>query len=84
MITEVVTLEGIDLENVPPCEAYVNTWGVPPRRCGHPSAFRVYSHCTSCEDRNIFFCCVQHKEMMDAGEAGCKGCGAVRYATSML
>jgi hypothetical protein len=56
VIEEIITLEGIDLDNTPPCEVveFPSPWGW--RFCGKPSAYRILSACPSCGTHRLFAC----------------------------
>lgn len=81
--TEIVTLEGIDLENSPPCEAALDRAGT--RKCGLPSAFRVRA--TECWCRmgsETYFFCTAHKEALEGNKGVCTSCGSDRFLDQLL
>lgn len=54
VLTEIIPLEGIDVEGSPPCWAVMDDTG---RTCGYPGEIRVTSSCCGC--KNVvsgFFC----------------------------
>ena len=71
-MTEVVPIEGIDLENTPPCQLLFNE--LP---CGLPSVARILSTCPVHGTARQFICkrCL---EGLLSGKGWCTSCGSRR------
>ena len=69
-LIEVVSLDGIDLESTPPCDALTPF----PGKCGKPSGFRALSVCHACQHRSVIFMCAYCHEAIITGQAACAGC----------
>jgi hypothetical protein len=67
-LVEAAPIEGISLENTPPCT--VVYLYVPPAFCGKPSVYRVTSTCDTCGTARDFMC-RQCFEYLTAGECNC-------------
>lgn len=69
ILTEVIPLEGIDVEADLPCEIYRPVY----RLCGKPSEFRVLTSCT-CGDRRTCFTCSTCLTEITGGRGICGWC----------
>jgi hypothetical protein len=69
-VLEVISLEGIDMEDTPPCQVYQVYMG---RNCNAPSAFRVRSEC-SCGHTDILFVCGRCKILLEERRCSCRIC----------
>jgi hypothetical protein len=75
-LTEVIPLEGIDLNGVPPCQHKIPY----PLNCRQPSKVRIRTTCSSCGDSGIYFTCSTCYLNMTTGNALCGACFAPRGA----
>ena len=71
---EEVVIEGIDLDNVPPCALP----SIIRRDCGHPSAYHIRPKCADCGWLTAKFVCEGcHQKLLD-GKVWCPHHGAVK------
>lgn len=80
---ECVTLEDINLDEVPPCAIWHGYWDrgefVKQGRCGKPSAVRIRFSC-KCGRESIIFVCQTDYDLMKLGKRiGCNGCGGAKF-----
>lgn len=78
-VTEIIPIEGVDLEGVPPCEMMTSFI----RRCLKPSMFRIRTVC-SCGDKSTLFICIGCRELAVAGLTWCTRCREQRGITGYL
>lgn len=78
-IAEVTSLENLDLESTPPCEAfrfnYEDLWG-PCWPCQEPSVVRVRFH--HCVHVIVLFICAECLKHLKAGRIRCAVCGSMQ------
>jgi hypothetical protein len=83
VIEEIVTLEGVNLDDDIQCEIILVFPGES-TRCTLPAGFRLRTVPCKCREVNIFFCCRPHKEMLERGHAACPFCNQVRQLGGVL
>ena len=90
IITEIIPIEGLDLDGIPPCNvelARVAFHGITPQviswdgLCGKPSVIRVISACISCGDSRAVFTCISCRRELESGKTLCGGCFHPRRVT---
>jgi hypothetical protein len=78
VLTEVISLEGIDLEGSPPCECVLQDLS----DCGKPADFRLVSRCSGCHAARSMFACTPCwsyiRLYMIPGRWQCAFCGTFR------
>lgn len=95
---EILPLEGIDLENTPPCEGrYIwfwefrkraqfrrgEDWGELARACGKPSTSRMRVNCRACGARYSLFLCKLHAlGFLRGKKVMCRVCRALGFCHS--
>lgn len=78
VITEIIPLDGIDLDGTPPCMTMTGRSIATARVCRERSAFRIITTCGSCGDKQVIFICVSCREGASAGKGACMCCGSRR------
>lgn len=74
---EIIPIEGIDLENTPPCQIN-NEDNV--TKCGAPSVARLRIVCQNCAVTASIFVCQPCVDLMRSGKMSCSRCWAVNYS----
>ena len=81
MVSELTVefLEGIALDEAPPCEMVQERW----HRCGNPSVVRVYMNCGECPKKGYIFLCQHCYDILRSPgsepEPHCMSCGSYNF-----